>query len=224
MHSHLIPGIDDGAKTVKEAVHLVKRMSELGFNKLITTPHIFQDYYPNTPENIIAGLNELNLALTKANVDMEIEAAAEYFMDDFFEEKLNQDAPLLTFGQRHILVEVSTMAESNNLLDLLFTLQTKGYQPILAHPERYIYYQDRFDIFKKMRDAGCSFQVNLLSLAGHYGSAQRKLGVKLIKAGLVHYLGTDLHRERHLEKIIQAYHDKQINKLMKATKFRNGDL
>lgn len=209
---------------MEDSIRLVSRLVELGFKKLITTPHIFYEHYPNTPENILAGLNQLKAALNQAGIDVEIEAAAEYFLDDYFEDLLKKDAPLLTFGDRNILVEVSTMAEFRNLPELIFSLRTKGYFPILAHPERYIYYTDRFDFFEQIKAMGCAYQVNLLSLAGHYGSAQRKLGVKLLNEQMVDFLGTDLHQESHIKKLIDLYNDQKMYRLIKSASLKNQNL
>ncbi len=223
MHSHLIAGIDDGAKTVEEAVEMVKTLKKMGFKKIITTPHIFGDYYPNTPENIRSGLNDLSAALTTAEVEIELGAAAEYYVDDYFENLLATNVELLSFSDQKILIEFSTLSEPANIHNTIFTVNTKGYHPILAHPERYLYYKNKFDQFEKIKSMGCSLQVNLLSLAGYYGSAQKKLAVKLIKAGLVDYLGTDLHRQGQLKHLLDHI-DTSILKLLAKNTFKNNQL
>ena len=139
MHSHLIAGIDDGAKTVEDAIEMIKALKKMGFKKIISTPHIFGDYYPNTPENIRSGLITLKAALTDAGVDIELEVAAEYYVDDYFENLLETNVELLSFSDQKILIEFSTFSEPVNIHNTLFTLNTKGYHPILAHPERYLY-------------------------------------------------------------------------------------
>lgn len=224
MHSHLIPGIDDGAKTVEDSIKLIRQLTDLGYQKIITTPHIMGEYYPNTPERIKAGLSSVRKALKAAQIEIIIEVAAEYYLDDFFEDLLNAEAPLLTFSGNHLLVECSMLAESANLPEYIFQLKTRGYQPILAHPERYLYYADRLEVFQKIKDIGCSLQVNLLSLAGHYGPQQKKLGIKLLKMGIVDFLGTDLHRESHIPKIQSVFKDRTIRKLVNKTVFQNAAL
>lgn len=223
MHSHLIAGIDDGAKTIDDAVEMVKSLKKLGFKKIITTPHIFGDYYPNTPEIIRSGLNLLKTALSKAEIDIEVEAAAEYYIDDYFENLLATNVELLSFSNDKILIEFSTLSEPINIHNIIFQLNTRGYHPILAHPERYLYYENNFEQFRKIKSMGCSFQVNLLSLAGYYGAAQKKLAIKLLKAGMVDYLGTDLHRQSQL-KALYNHIDKSVWKIINKTNFKNNQL
>jgi len=223
IHSHLIAGIDDGAKTVEDAIEMVKALKKMGFKKIITTPHIFGDYYPNTPDNIRSGLTTLKATLTDAGVDIDLEVAAEYYVDDYFENLLATDVELLSFSDQKILIEFSTLSEPVNIHNTIFSLNTRGYHPILAHPERYLYYENNFKQFEKIRSMGCSLQVNLLSLAGYYGSSQKKLGVKLLKAGLVDYLGTDLHRQSQLQ-YLRDHINTSILKLLTKNTFKNNQL
>lgn len=223
-HSHLIPGIDDGSKSVEDSVNMIRGLKALGFSKIITTPHIIGDYYPNTPEIIRTGLAKVKKGLKGAEIDIPIEAAAEYFLDDYFENLLKTDVELLSFGKKYILVEFSTFTPPNNAFDLIFQLKTRGYQPILAHPERYIYYVKQFDQLEKLKNAGCLFQVNLLSLVKHYGEAQKKLGIRLLKAGMVDFLASDLHRMGHLNQLKKVFKDRSLLKLLKKTEFRNKEL
>jgi len=223
-HSHLIPGIDDGAKTVEDSIAMIQGLIDLGFNRIITTPHIIGDYYPNTPEIIRAGLKKVKEGLKTAGIKIDIEAAAEYFLDDYFEELLEKNTELLSFGDNYILVEFSTFSEPQNGINLIFQLKARGFQPILAHPERYLYFLGEFDQFEKLKNAGCLFQTNLLSLAGHYGDGQKKLGVKLLKEGMVDFLATDLHRIGHLDKIQRVFKDRTVRRLIEKTTFKNKNL
>ena len=135
MHSHFIPGIDDGVKSIEESLSLIRAMKEMGYQKLITTPHIQAEFFKNTPQIIKKGLDELKIALKLANIDIEIEAAAEYLIDEGFEEKL-ENHELLYFGDKYILVELSYFMPYPNLTTVIFNLQLEGYKVILAHPER----------------------------------------------------------------------------------------
>ena len=224
MHSHLIPGIDDGAKTLDDSIDMIRKMIDLGFKKIITTPHIMGEYYPNTPEKIEAGLIRLKSALSREKIDIEIEAAAEYFIDEYFENLLNNNTRLLTFGDKHLLVELSTFAGPVNLHEIIFQLKSKGYKPVLAHPERYLYYADQYEQFEKIKKMGCLFQVNLLSLAGHYGGKQKKLAIQLLKSGWVDYLATDLHRIQHIDPILTVLQDRKVAKYFNEVSYKNADL
>lgn len=222
MHSHLIPGIDDGAKTVEKSVAYIKVLQKLGFKKIITTPHIMGEYYPNTPETIQAGLVTLKNALAKEKIDLPIEVAAEYFIDDFFVELLDKEAPLLTLTGNRLLIEFSTFAPPANFQEILFRLKTMGYQPILAHPERYVYYTNQFDIFQEFKAKGCTLQVNLLSLIGHYGNVQKKLAHRLMKANLIDFAGTDLHHSGHIEALEKVLQNRQVQGYLKDYTFKNN--
>ena len=198
MHSHLIPGIDDGAKSLADSLTLIRNLQTLGYRKIITTPHIIGHYFPNTPDIIYRGRDQVREALVKENLEIEFQAAAEYFVDDFFIDLLKRREPLLSFSDRKVLIEVSMLAKNNQLFDVVFQLLSKQYTPILAHPERYLFYANEFEIFHQLREKGCKLQVNILSLVGHYGKQQKALAVRLLKEDLIDYLGTDLHHQGHL--------------------------
>ena len=215
LHSHLIPGIDDGAKTVEDSLALIRRMMELGFKRIYTTPHVMVDFYPNTREGILEGRDLVRQACGKEGLEgLEgFDAAAEYFIDEHFEELLFTE-PLLTLPGKRVLVEMAGVAPAHNLGDLLFRMRTKGYKPLLAHPERYPYYRRDFKALERLKEQGVEFQVNLLSLAGHYGSTIQEQGFKLIKKGLVEFLATDMHSEQHADKLKDALADKQIQRVL----------
>src|SRR5579872_2853892 len=201
MHSHLIPAIDDGAPDLPTSLQLIRGMIDLGYKKLITTPHVNGDIFPNTPEVIASGLEAVRAELRRESVDMPIRAAAEYLMDDGFSRKLESRQPLLRLQDNLVLVELSFAVPAINLKDLLFQLQLAGYQPILAHPERYLYFSANKSWYEELRNAGCLFQLNLLSFSGYYGPHSRDLANYLVKKGYVEYLGTDLHHSKQLEQI-----------------------
>lgn len=199
MHSHLLPGIDDGSPNVEASVTYIRAMMELGYQQFITTPHIYPDLYPNTRETISAAHQILVQRLQEEQIDVKITAAAEYFIDDIFPDRLTNKEPLLTLHKNHVLVEVSFLAPPPNLSEVIFEMIVKGYQPVLAHPERYSFYHHKKDTYHSFKDKGCMLQVNLLSLAGYYGKGAQDVAQYLIKEKLVDYIGTDLHHERHLE-------------------------
>lgn len=221
MHSHLIPGIDDGAQNLEESVHLIKGLKAMGYEKIITTPHIYQEYYPNTSGIILNGLEKLKKHLKELEIDIEIEAAAEYFMDEHFEELLQKD-DLLTFGDCHILVEMSFYYEPPKVFDYIFQLCSKGYRPILAHPERYLYYSNNFTQYNEFKERGCLLQMNILSLTGYYGKPVQQNALRLIKEDLVDLIGTDLHKDRQLKGIQDALTNSKLIKLLESKQFLNS--
>lgn len=200
MHSHLLPGIDDGLQELDTTVSFIKDLKDLGYRKLICTPHILSDLYPNSPETILPKLALVREALKAANVDMQVEAAAEYMIDHMFSEllKKSKKEDLLTIAGDYILVEMSYLSPSPNFDQIIFDLRMLGLHPILAHPERYSYYHHQFEQYERFKDMGCKLQVNLLSLSGVYGPHVKKTAERLFKNEMVDFLGTDMHHDRHL--------------------------
>ncbi|SNR46164.1 tyrosine-protein phosphatase [Hymenobacter mucosus] len=204
MHSHVLPGLDDGAETVEQSVELLRALQKLGYRKLIMTPHVMGDFYRNTPEGICGALESLRSAAIQAGVtEVALECAAEYYLDEWFSQRLERQDPLLTFGgaQRYILVETSYINEPLNFAETMFNLQAAGYRPVLAHPERYTYLYGRFADLEKIRQDGILLQLNLNSLTGYYSSGAKKVAEKLIDAGLVDLVGTDAHHIKHTDSI-----------------------
>jgi protein-tyrosine phosphatase len=205
MHSHLVPGIDDGSPDLTTSIALIKGLEELGYNKLITTPHIMGDMYKNTPDIINNGLNELTKELKAKGSRMPVKAAAEYYLDDHFNGLLDKEEPILTVQQKSVLVEFSFVYAPMNLKESLFNLQIKGYQIILAHPERYQYFSMNKKMYDEFKQMGCQFQLNILSLTGYYGKAPQELANYLIAKNYIDYVGTDLHHFKHLEALRNSY-------------------
>lgn len=199
MHSHFIPGIDDGAQTIEDSIGLILKMKELGYNQLITTPHINFDYYRNNNQIILNGLQQVRQALEERNIDMPVAAAAEYFIDDHFLSLLDNIAsePLLSVFDNKVLVEFSFAMEPVGVFDIIFRMQSLGYQPILAHPERYGYLQKRLEFFEQLRSKGVLLQLNALSLSGYYGPTVKEMAEALLNKQLYDYCGSDMHHLKH---------------------------
>lgn len=203
MHSHLIPEIDDGSESMENSLQMIKEFASLGYTKLVTTPHIMSDYFKNTPEIILAGLEKVKLAIAENNINISIEAAAEYYLDEFFIEKI-KEKNILSFGEKYVLFELPFMSEPPQLAETTFELQMAGYKPILAHPERYGYWHNNIEKLQEQQDKGILLQVNLLSVIGHYGPEVQKAAEKLIHNDLFDLVGTDCHRVQHLETLKNA--------------------
>lgn len=223
MHSHLIPGIDDGAKTMEDSVELVRLMRNLGYKKLIITPHIITDYFKNTPEIINNGLNDLRNALARENIPVQIETAAEYMLDEGFRIKF-QKGELLTFGNKNILVELSSYVPPIDLFQVLFDLRMSGYKTILAHPERYSYWHNDFENYVTLKDREILFQVNLPSLAGFYAPQVQKMAEKLIENNMVEFIGSDLHDTDYYNKIEKSRFSKYLEHLLNSGRLLNKTL
>ena len=199
IHSHLLPGIDDGSPDIETSIQLITGMKRLGYKKLITTPHIMWDVYRNTRDIILGKLQEVKDRLANEQVDIEIHAAAEYFIDEHLGELVERKEPLLSFGNNLVLVEFSMVSQPFEWKKTLFEMQIQGYQPVIAHPERYAYLDRNKNFYDELKSAGYLFQLNILSLSGQYGNSVTELARYLTKKGYYNLIGTDLHHARHLE-------------------------
>ncbi|MGB0887703.1 MAG: tyrosine-protein phosphatase [Vicingaceae bacterium] len=223
IHSHLIPGIDDGSPDMETSVMLVKKFIDLGFKKIITTPHVMCDYYDNSSDKILRGLNDLREELQKQNVKIDISAAAEYNLDDGLQALIDKK-DILTFGDNHVLFELPFMQEPRNLQEIIFNFQMAGYKPILAHPERYTYWYNNFEKYDELKARGVMLQLNLMSLAGHYSPQTKKVAEKMVDANLIDAVGTDCHRIEHLKMIGHHLNLKHIHKLAEQEQLFNKTL
>lgn len=213
IHSHLLPGIDDGVKTIEESLEVIKGLNNLGYNKLITTPHIMSDYYKNTPEIIRSKLAEVKQAVESSGIHVEIEAAAEYYLDESFYEMIINDKELLTFGDKYILFETSFTVEPLLLKEVIFKLSSAGYKPVFAHPERYLYLQENTQLLEDLIDQQLLFQLNLLSLTGYYSKPVQKMANNLLKRNAISFIGTDCHNMYHVNELKTALNAKNIHKI-----------
>jgi tyrosine-protein phosphatase YwqE len=211
IHCHLLPGIDDGAKSLEEAAALVNRFEKIGAGTIICTPHVMESVWENTAETITQKLNELEAYLqTQGTQNITLRAAAEYMLDSQFEQLLKSEK-LLTLKDPYILVELSYFSAPINLFELLFSIQVAGYIPVLAHPERYNYFHHNMDIYRKLKDAGCLFQLNLLSLSNYYGPKVQATALQLLKQNLIDFAGTDTHGNRHLDALAKITNPKILD-------------
>lgn len=197
IHSHILPGIDDGAKTLGDSLQLIQALQGFGASKLITTPHVIQHFWENSSQNIKEKEAETNLELKKNNLSIPFRAAAEYMMDENFV-KLFQSEKLLTLKDNYVLVEMSYINPPIQLYSILFDLQVAGYIPVLAHPERYNFFHKNFEEYNKLINAGCLLQLNLLSVVGYYGESITEIAKKLLKKGMYSFVGSDAHHNNHI--------------------------
>ena len=194
IHSHILPGIDDGAKNIEESEYLINEMKKLGFSKLIATPHTYEGLYDNTINSITKSYNSLIKNFDKNNISF----ASEYLINkkllEFAEKKT-----ILTLKEKYILVEMSYLDKQIDLYDILFKLQILDYIPVLAHPERYRYLHDNKKEYSRLKRAGCKFQLNLLSVTGYYGKDIVKVCNQLLEDDYVDFCGSDIHTLLHIK-------------------------
>lgn len=197
IHSHVLPGIDDGAKNIEESLTLISEMKKMGFSKIIGTPHIYPGLYDNNNESIMGSFEKIKSEL---KIKISLDYSAEYMLDDSLIEKATQKK-LLTIKKNHILLELGFVYPPNYVFEIMFELQTMGYQIILAHPERYFFLHKNYELVKKLKKLNCKFQINLLSSTGYYGKDVVKFTDKLLKEKLIDYTGSDIHNINHINHI-----------------------
>lgn len=222
VHSHLLPGLDDGVKSFEEAEEIIRMFQHLGYTKLITTPHIIQDSFRNTPTTIYAKLKELNQYLRENKISVTVQAAAEYYLDENLMHLLQVDQPLLTFGQQLLLFETNFLNEPLNLKEFIFIANTKGYKPVLAHPERYLYLQNNLTKIEDLIQRGVLLQINIGSLGGLYSKPVQVTAQKLIDKGWVHLLGSDCHHQEHVKLIEKIKRNRYFQKALTLPLLNNS--
>ena len=218
IHSHILPGIDDGANNLKESIKLVSEMRNIGFDKIITTPHTYEGLYNNTPITIKNSFKLLPKDMIKEN---KIEYASEYLIDSYVIESIDNKS-ILCLKENHVLLEMSYINKHNNLYEIIHYVLINGYIPVLAHPERYIYFHENFNEYKKLKRVGCKLQLNLLSVTGYYGKNILYISEKLLKNNLIDFVGSDIHNLNHcnqFEKKVLISNLKNLEKAISSNNF-----
>jgi len=218
MHSHVLPGIDDGAQNPQESIFLIKRMMEVGIQKVIATPHIMADYYRNTAESINGALELLKAELVKENMDIPVEAAAEHYFDETFEDRVN-DGRLMLIGGKYVLFELSFISQPPNMLAVIQRMIELGHKPVLAHPERYQYME--VEELRGLREWGCNLQLNTISLTGYYGKSAKALAEALVDNNLVDFISSDMHHPKHAEALKHALRLPHVQRLLTDYPLKN---
>ena len=223
LHSHLIPGIDDGAQSMEESIVLIKALKALGYRKLITTPHIMFDNYQNTRKTILNGLQKVQEELLIRDIPMELEAAAEYYLDEGFIE-LIQKKELLSIGGKYILFETSYTHRPYQLEEVIFEIEAAGFVPLLAHPERYRYIKNQEEEYRHLKSLNVAFQININSLSGYYGSLAQKNALFLSENGMIDFLGSDTHNIHQVENLAKVFKSDAYKKVYLNNTIKNGQL
>jgi tyrosine-protein phosphatase YwqE len=220
IHSHLLPGLDDGAQTIKETQSMVEQLKTIGFAKCIVTPHTLPEVWENTTDGIQTTFIETRKKLKEPYNEILFRAASEYMINDIFLDRLSSH-PLLTLKDNYILIEMSYLNPPYALYEIIFEIKHKGYIPILAHPERYIFYHNTTKEYENLKKNDVLFQVNLLSTVGYYGRHVAKIADLLLKKDYIDYVGSDIHHKGH----VMAFENKLIikseNKLKNAIQNNN---
>lgn len=223
-HSHLIPGIDDGSPDMETSLHLMGVLKELGFSKIITTPHINENYSGNDEEVIRSGKQLVQQELIMKRMHIDFKAAAEYMLEPRLLEKIEKNEPLLPVSGNKILLEFPLLLLPLRLDDLIFQIRSKGYSLIIAHPERYQYLHNNPDYYKKLSDSECELQANLLSFTGFYGKAVKRAAFRLLEQKQLSYLATDLHNIHYANALKKMLTDTGLMKKLISYEWKNASL
>ena len=223
MHSHLIPGVDDGSQSAKDSILMIKGMSEMGYKKLIITPHFMTGFYNNTADGVRHALSMLKEGVSRQDIDIELDVAAEYYIDYDFMQDLDKK-PMLTFGNKMLLFECSFTNQHRNFDETVFEMQINGYKPVLAHPERYVYWHNKPSLMQEFHDRGILFQINILSILGAYSPGVKKMATWLIENDMCDFIGTDLHSANHLAAIERAKIPAKLFEKLKNSNLQNNSL
>lgn len=224
MHGHLLPAIDDGSKSLEDSLILINGLHDMGYTQLLATPHVMFDFYKNQTDTILSKLDEVREHLLKNNINITIDASAEYYFDEELQARLKKK-DILSFGpENYLLFEFSYFNEHNGVFEVLSEMFEKGYTPVLAHPERYPYFVEAPEKFNQLKEMGVKFQLNLLSLVGHYGKSAIHGSNYLIDNKFIDFIGSDIHRESHIPSLENALKTEQLHKLVNSKTLLNNSL
>ncbi len=223
IHSHIIPSIDDGAKDMEESIKLLKELETIGYKKVITTPHIMSDAYKNSATNIYEGLRILQDKMAQEDISLELDVGAEYYLDDGFYDRL-KDEHVMSINQKYLLFETSYMSKPMLLEDMIYAISTAGHIPLMAHPERYRYIKNPIEEYKRFKDLGVMFQVNINSFGGHYGQDAKNKALFLSDAGMIDFLGSDVHHIKQLKMLNDVIYTKEYQKIFTNNNILNSTL
>lgn len=214
IHNHLLPGVDDGFRHSSDSLQAMEKMAGNGVKKFVFTPHMNPDVYPDMGEEDFRKVYAGFVSRIPAEWGVETALAAEYMCVNGFDRRVSEDSgSLLLHGQSSLLIEMSYYYRSDNLENAVFELNMAGITPILAHPERYLYMADCLSDFERLKDMGCQFQLNLMSLTGSYGPVSMRILEFLLKKGWYNFAATDLHTTGQLDKILDTKIDRHVRKL-----------
>ena len=208
IHSHVLPGIDDGSPNTDVSIALLEAMKSWGIDSIVATPHIAEESFENTPQSIKKAYDKLSVRMIDMAMDMNVKFSAEYRIDNRFR-KMLEDDELIIMPNNYLLIENSFVQPPIDLKNIIYELQLKDLKPILAHPERYGYYQRKKEIYEELFESGCEFQINLLSLAGYYGDREKETALWLANKGYISFVGSDLHHFGHVEVINKFLRSKE---------------
>ena len=223
VHSHLLPSVDDGVKDIETALSCINEMKRNGISKIYVTPHFQTHRFKNDEDDIKRRFDEFRTLVGEQISDMELCLAGEYLIDSGFEERL-RTKKLLTINDKYLLVEFSFNQSMLGMEELFFEMQMKGYEVILAHPERYLYLNKDSKLIHNLKEQGVYFQSNIMSFGGFYGSESMRRAYQYVENGWINFLGTDIHGKKYRDALVDVCKKSKFQKLLKKNTFLNNQL
>lgn len=199
VHSHILFGVDDGSSSIEESITLLKELKEVGFNNVILTPHYIEGSdYCSSRDNNLERFNQLKKIIKDKKIGINIYLGNEIFIDDDIIEYIKEGKISSLNDTKYLLIELPFHNKIVNLEDTLYELSYAGFVPILAHPERYDFFQKDYKMVDSLRENGVLFQANYASILGYYDNKSKKLLKYMLKKGYIDFLGTDIHRTKKM--------------------------
>jgi len=223
IHSHILPNIDDGSKSLDDTMKMILALRGMGYKKLITTPHIMNDFYQNSYDSIKKALDVVEQRLVRDDIDITLDVGAEYYLDDGFLDKVKRD-DLMLINKKYLLFETSYQYRPIHLEESVFEILSLGYTPVLAHPERYNYIDDIDREYARLKSLGVLFQLNINSFNGYYGSRAKFKAIYLSRNGMVDFLGSDTHNFKQIENLKRVFKSREYSDIFKYNNIKNGTL
>lgn len=223
IHSHFIPGIDDGSKSMEESIFLLKQMEEFGYKKVITTPHVYYNSFPEGIDILDQKVEELRRNAKFNGIKLQIEVGGEYLLDDDIKERIKNNQ-IKTFSDNYMLIEFPMTTEPMAYENWLFDLQLAGYNLVLAHPERFLYFYEDKKKYVSLKDRGILFQMNIGSLSGYYGPKVKEVAEYLIKENMIDLIGSDCHGQHHIDAMKSTLQSPLLKQLINSGKLINNKL
>ena len=223
IHSHFIPGIDDGSKSMEESIFLLKQMEEFGYKKIITTPHVYYNSFLDGISILDTKIEDLRRNAQFNGIKLQIEVGGEYLLDDDISERIKNNQ-IKTFSDNYMLFEFPMSTEPMGYEKWLFDLQSAGFNLILAHPERFLYFYEDKQKYVSLKDRGIFFQMNMASLSGYYGAKVREAAEYLIKENMIDLVGSDCHGQRHIDAMKKTLRSPILKQLIESGKLINNKL
>lgn len=224
MHCHLIPQVDDGSKCIEESIECLNTLKAVGYEKVIITPHFQYPRFNNDEDDIRRRYEDVKKAAKKAGVEIEIAGiGGEYRIDSGFKKRV-ENPRFLKLSNKYVLVEFSLHQQMMGCDEMIFDMQMKGYEVILAHPERYPYLNVMGTRMEQLKNQGVYFQINALSLGGFYGDEAKKRAYQMLENGWVEFMGTDTHNTMYAQALIDLSNDRKVEKVLEKYEFLNKTL